>query len=402
MKGPLLSWILLFLQWTWLCAAGREVRVSPALFVSYNLVPGLKPSVSHSEQLPFTEAEADVYLTRSLEQCLNDHYIFVRIPGLQVEDFQNFTVWHHLRNRLTQASTILSMPNVLDNRGVVMSPKDQHSVIHWDDLQRVLETHCHIDQYNVSHMDEEEVPNFMDTHKKLINIEAPQVLLYQKDTAKREKFLMKIDELIRRICMKFPSPRVGVVLAGTTSMEVDYSSISNREDVVEYHHIPDDPKVLSVSLREKVKTSKRFIFPDITVFDKTRYHEFERNEFGETHRLSDLKDKQWAKDGDKNPVDVEDDTWLERKKKVIVKEQSLYRYGEDETFHSALEDKQFVVDNAVWIACGVVLFFCFLALDFIKLVGKEVCKIIRGNEAAKTKEPVESKQSKPLNTRKLD
>lgn len=195
--------------------------------------------------------------------------------------------------------------------------------------------------------------------------------------------------------MKFPSPKVSVVLASTTPTEVDYNSIANREEVVEYYQIPDDPKVLSVSLREQVKTSKRFIFPDITVFDKTRYHEFERNEIGDTHRLSDLKDKEWAKDGGKNPVEVEDDTWLERKEKTVEKGESLYKFGEDDDFHSALEDKQFVVDNAIWIACGIVLFLCFIALDFIKLIGRKVYELMSSKKSQipkKAKEQVRTKK----------
>lgn len=391
----MLWFVWLFLQWIVLCAANGEVSVAPVLFVSHNLIPGLKPSVSHSEQLPFTEAEANVYLTRAFEQCLNDHYIFVKIPGMRVEDFQNFTAWHHLRNRMTKASTILTMPNVLANE-----EKEQHSVVHWDELQRVLEMQCHIDQYDVEQMNEDEVPNFFDTKKKLINIEIPQVLLYQKDPFERQKFLTKVDELIRRICMKFPSPKVSVVLASTTPTEIDHDTIANREDLVEYYQIPDDPKVLSVSLREQVKTSKRFIFPDITVFDKTRYHEFERNELGDTHRLSDLKDKEWAKDGGKNPVEVEDDTWLERKEKKVVKGESMYRYGEDETFHSALEDKQFVVDNAVWVTCGVVLFLCFIALDFIKLIGRKVYELAKNKKSRSSKKA--KKQVKTKETPKLD
>lgn len=386
----ILSFVWLFLQWIEFCAADGEVSVAPVLFISHNLIPGLKHSVSHSEQLPFTEAEANVYLTRAFEQCLNDHYIFVKIPGLRVEDFQNFTAWHHMRNRMTKASTILAMPNVLEAEG-----EDQRSVVHWDELQKVLEMQCHIDQYDVEQMNEDEVPNFLDTKKKLINIEVPQVLLYQKDPSKREKFLAKVDELIRRICMKFPSPKVSVVLASTTPTEVDYNSIANREEVVEYYQIPDDPKVLSVSLREQVKTSKRFIFPDITVFDKTRYHEFERNEIGDTHRLSDLKDKEWAKDGGKNLVEVEDDTWLERKEKTVEKGESLYKFGEDDDFHSALEDKQFVVDNAIWIACGVVLFLCFIALDFIKLIGRKVYELMSSKKSQipkKAKEQVRTKK----------
>lgn len=356
----------------------EQTYAAPALFISYNLVPGMKPSVSHNEQLPFTEYESDALLSRALEQCLNDHYIFVKIPGLDVTDFQNFTAWQNLRNRMTQASTILSMPNIVnhvDKKSAEESNINMHSTINWNGLEKILKTQCRVDVYNVEEMEADAVPNFMDVNKKLINIEIPEALFYYKEKEDRDEFLIKVDDLIRRICMKFPSPKVGVILGSTTSSKVDYATLNRKDDVINFDQIPDDPKVLSVGLRDKVKRSTRFIFPDITVFDKSRYFEFERNNLGEHPRLSELKDKQWAKDGGKNVIDIEeDDTWLE-KKKLINTDEKLYRFGEDESFNSALQNKQFVVDNALWIAGGVLLFLLFMAWDFLKLVGRFVYKL---------------------------
>lgn len=360
-----------------LCAAENDVLSAPALFMSYNLVPKLKSSLTHNEQLPFTESEVNNILKDALKQCLNDHYIFVQIPGLKVSDFQNFTVWHHLRLRSSQSSTLLSMPHIIDSQGLESQEffgdfgnVGMHSVINWNKLRDVLKSNCHIDEYDVENMDSEEVPNFIDANKKLINIEVPEALLYFNETEERQQFLLKVDELIRKICMKFPSPRVGVILASTTSNPADHRYLLNREDNIQFDQIPDDPKVLSRGLMEKVRKSTRFIFPDITVFDKSRYYEYERNEKWERPRLSDLKDKQWAKDGDKNVVDMdEDDTWLERKEKKIIKDENLYKYGENEDrFKSVFEDRQFIIDNAFWIAGGVLLLVAFITWDFVKFL----------------------------------
>lgn len=374
--------ISLFLgQLLTLCAAENDVLTAPALFMSYNLVPKLKSSLTHNEQLPFTESEVNNILKDALKNCLNDHYIFVQIPGLKVSDFQNFTVWHHLRLRASKSSTLLPMPHIIDSYGFGSQESigdfgnvGMHSVINWNKLRDVLKSNCHIDEYNVENMDSEEVPNFIDANKKLINIEIPEALLYFNETDDRQRFLLKVDELIRKICMKFPSPRVGVILASTTSNPADHRYLLNREENIQFDQIPDDPKVLSRGLMEKVRKSTRFIFPDITIFDKSRYYEYERNEKWERHRLSDLKDKQWAKDGDKNVVDMdEDDTWLEKKQKKIIKNEKLYKYDEDkDTFKSVFEDRQFIIDNAFWIAGGVLLLVAFITWDLVKILFKTI------------------------------
>lgn len=381
-----------------LCAAENDVLSAPALFMSYNLVPKLKSSLTHNEQLPFTESEVNNILKDALKQCLNDHYIFVQIPGLKVSDFQNFTVWHHLRLRSSQSSTLLSMPHIIDSQGLESQEffgdfgnVGMHSVINWNKLRNVLKSNCHIDEYDVENMDSEEVPNFIDANKKLINIEVPEALLYFNETDERQQFLLKVDELIRKICMKFPSPRVGVILASTTSNPADHRYLLNREDNIQFDQIPDDPKVLSRGLMEKVRKSTRFIFPDITVFDKSRYYEYERNEKWERPRLSDLKDKQWAKDGDKNVVDMdEDDTWLERKEKKIIKDENLYKYGENEDrFKSVFEDRQFIIDNAFWIAGGVLLLIAFITWDFVKFLLRTIFLFV--NKIAPKKDTTNNK-----------
>jgi hypothetical protein len=366
-------------------ALGSEttVRTVPAIMASFNLIPGLKPSIPHSEQLPFTENEANVYLTRSIEQCLSDHYIFVQIPGLKVEDFQNFTVWPNFRNRLIEASTILSMPNIIKS-------SDDNDIINWKHLDSVLETECRVVKYTVNDMNHDEVPKIIHTNKVLIEVNVFEELVYETDIANRESFLMEIDELIRNICKKLPTRKISVILGGTTSNEIDLEIINNKNDVIEYSEIPDDPKVLSVELREKVKSSKSFIFPDITVFDKRRYFEYEKNDTGNRKRLSDLKDKEWAKDAEKNPdIPQEDDTWLKKKEKVIKKEDNLYKFGENEDFQSVFDNRQFIIDNALIIACGASLFVVFLAFDFIKLAFTFLKSFLKAKPAKKKTEKTE-------------
>ena len=80
----------------------------------------------------------------------------------------------------------------------------------------------------------------------------------------------------------------------------------------------------------------------------------------------------------------EDDTWLEKKDMKIKKEERLYRYGENEIFHSVFEDKQFITDNALWIVGGVFFVISFIAMDFVKLLLKAVMSM--GKRSATNKE----------------
>jgi hypothetical protein len=386
-------------------ALAASLATVPALFLSYHLIPGLKPSLTHSEQIPFTEHEANVYLTRALEACNSEHYIFVKVPGLKVEDFQQFPRWHNLRSRLSAASTFLSMPNIISDHGFLMPGKHgANSAVHWNALQETLELNCQVRSYEVNSMDPEEVPRIIHTEKTLVEINAANFLIDLEEQEQRGEFITRIDELIRRICQKFPTPYVSVLIAGTVPGGQDKKTLYNQEDVITFDKIPDDPRVLTVEMREQVKTSKRFIFPDVTVFDKSRYFEHERNDNGERHRLGDLKDNEWAKDVGKektNPddIDVVDDTWLEKKTKKIVKDPKEMRYGEDEEFHSAFESKQFIKDNAVAIACCFLFLFTFVLLDVLRLVLRVTFAFLKrffSSNAAKSKKraPLKVKNTK--------
>lgn len=358
------------------------INTVPAFFFSYSLIAGLKPSLVHNEQIPFTDNEANLLLSRALEHCSSDRYLFVKIPGLRVDDFQNFATWHNVRRHLTKASTFLSMPNIVDQH---KNHDTSDSLIDWGKLEHILKTECHVERTDVNHMDPEEYPKYIDTQNRLIVINASDDLTRIDDIEEREMFLDEVNTLIQQISKKFPSHRISMLIGGTTSTETDYNIISDKSDIVRFEDLPDDPNDLSAVLREKTKISNRFIFPDITVFDKTRYFEIERNDIGERHMLSDLKENQWAKDVGKDPKDVEkspkhvsDDTWLSRKDKVIKKEKSLYKFGENEIFHSVFENRQFLIDNALWLVPGVLFLVLFIAIDCIKLIFRATYRISKG------------------------
>lgn len=322
-------------------ATASILRTTPALFVSYKLIPGLTPSLPHSNQLPFTQNEAAVLLTRALEACNSEHYIFIKARGLSVDDFHKFSEWHFLREKMSTASTHLVMPHILDAKD---TPINSDDIIPWEKLEETVLRDCNALKYVVDNMDAEGFPKIQHTNKILVEVKVPR------------QRIGEIDELIRGILKKLPTANVGILLAGTQSNEVD-ESIFNDE-VIKITDLPDDPKILSPSLQEDSIKSKRYIFPDLTVFDKSRGYEYERNSIGERRPLSDLKDGEYAKDAE----GFVDDTWLEKKVKKI----HGGKFGEEEEFVSVFNNKEFVKENAVIIASTFVLIFGILFSEVIR------------------------------------
>lgn len=333
-------------------ATASILRTTPAILVSHKLIPGLRPSLPHSEQLPFTLNEAETLLTRALESCSNEHYIFIKAEGLSVNDFQDFTAWHLMRDRMSKASTLLTMPHILDPKGILINFDD---ILPLEKLEDTLLTECKAIKYELKHLDVENFPKIQHTDKILIEITVP----HQR--------IREIDGLVRDLARKLPTPHIAVLLAGTHSNVVEKSIFENP--VIEINNLPDDPKALPVSTRQEAMKSERYIFPDITVFDKSRGYEYERNNIGERRPLSDLKDGEYAKDAE----GFVDDSWLEKK----VKQSKRGKFGEEEEeFVSVFKNQEFVKDNALVIAS---MFVVVVGLVFFETL-RGFVRIIRGKQ----------------------
>ncbi|QPG73483.1 hypothetical protein FOA43_000794 [Brettanomyces nanus] len=323
--------------------------VFPSLFFSYKLVPGLRVSVDHSDQMPFSLPEAESLLTRAFEQCLSNGYIIANVPGLKLEDFASFDSFQHIRDQMTKSSTILSMPNVLSN--------SEGDTLDLNRFESVLSVHCNARMHYIDGVDEDQIPRYRDTRTRVIRVDFPALSSNATDE-NRNKRLQNYDEMIMKIIREMPTPSISVLFTTNTTKEIDIDEITDKNSIIRENEIPANPKVISLDMRNKVRTSKRMIFPDITVFDKSRYFEYERNEKGERGGL----DKDTAKKQSK------DDTWLKRKKKKIVKNKSLYRFGEDDKkTTSALANQDFVHDNALLIVCMAGIFAFIVFFDVVKI-----------------------------------
>ncbi|VEU21540.1 DEKNAAC102297 [Brettanomyces naardenensis] len=297
--------------------------------------------------MPFGLDEAELLISRSLEECLSHAYIIAVVPGLKIEDFSNFDVFENVRDMMTKSSTVLSMPNILsDGSGTTLGIEQ---------FENILKVHCNAKEITVNGVDEGQVPYYIDTRTRLIRVDFPP--LGNTSEARRER-LRNYDLMIKKISRELPSPNIAVLFTTNTTSEADMNDIADEKEIIKENEIPDNPKILNVNLRGKIRSSRRMIFPDITVFDKSRYYEWERNK------------KRGLEDASKETERArEDETWLKKKKKKIVKSSSLYRFGEDgKDVTSALFNRDFLHDNALLILCVLSLFFMIIFFDTLKLL----------------------------------
>ncbi|GMG24806.1 unnamed protein product [Ambrosiozyma monospora] len=363
------------------------INSSPAILYHHQLVPGLKKSLIHSEQLPFSKEEAHQIITSTFEQCLSDVYVIVNIPGLRLDDFHHFQSFPFLRESMTKASTLVSMPNILFE-------DDEH--LELDDYTNLLRIHCKVIVKEVNNDDPDESGHYTDTRARLFKLNLIGLHSFMTEDQRIDK-LLEYDELLREVLRKTPSPNNAVLFTTTTTTEVsNLDELQDPKNIIQPNQIPHDPKQITPEFKHQVRHSMNSIFPDITIFDKTRYFEYERNPTQERSLLKnrDIPDGMWAKDAIKvEPADKKDDTWNERKVKKIVKESKLYKYGEETAQVPAFTDNaQYLFDNAALILLGISVILCILLKDVLYLIFKGLKGLVsQSNNTAKS---VSSKTAK--------
>ncbi|GME76412.1 unnamed protein product [Ambrosiozyma monospora] len=341
------------------------INSSPAILYNHQLVPGLKKSLIHSEQLPFSKEEAHQIITSTFEQCLSDVYVIVNIPGLRLDDFHHFQSFPFLRESMTKASTLVSMPNILFE-------DDEH--LELDDYVKTLRIHCKVLVKEVNNDDPAESGHYTDTRARLFKLNLIGLHSFMTEDQRIDK-LLEYDELLKEVLRKTPSPNNAVLFTTTTTTEVsNLDELNDPNNIIHSNQIPNDPKQITPGFKHQLRHSMNSIFPDITILDKTRYFEYERNPTQERNLLKnrDIPDGMWAKDAVKvEPANKEDDTWNEKKVKKIVKEEKLYKYGEETKHVPAFTDNaQYLFDNAALTLLGVSVILCILLKDVLVLIFK--------------------------------
>lgn len=320
-----------------------------------------------------------------LNNCLSDAYIIVKVPGLILEDFQEWKGWEWSRRIMSKASTIVSIGRVINPEGLELKQ-----------LEKSLRINCDISKIEITAMEEPDVAKYADTKSRLIDVSIPADVLYAKPgSEERVEQLMKIDDLIYKVAKKLPTPNIFILITSTTPEEFKQDDLK-KDFYLTFDEVPEDPRMVLPSLKERAKRSKRWIWPDITVFDRSRWFGFERNI--KVERNIEKED--------------EDDTWLSQKTKDN-KFHGNYRFDSDfdiddtdvekklpNIFIMGVDtgvkfDKQFIVENALLIAISIGLVILVIFVDLFKLLAYKVVGLFKTNK--KTKKPnkeVEDKKTK--------
>ena len=205
---------------------------------------------------------------------------------------------------------------------------------------------------------------YIDTRRRLIKISFPELSTNSTLEARLSK-LEEYDSMLKEIYRILPTPNAVLLFTTNTSSPIDLSEISNKDTVIEENEIPESPKMIGLSIQRKMKNSKRMIFPDITVFDKSRYYDYERNE----NTNQDIYVKRKTPNNDK--------TWLSKKKKVVKKDPSMYRFGEENKNPSSVFlNAKFIHDNALLIFCAIFGFGLIVFGDIIRIALRFISRLL--------------------------
>lgn len=239
-----------------------SVSSFPALFFSELLIPGLRSKYHKSDNI-YTKKEVMSQLKLSIDQCSSDEYFIINQPGLQLQDFAKFQNFGFLRAYMSKASSIQSVPNVLTN---------DEEALDLDFLNEYIERKCEAQTYKVVNDQQDEVPHYIDTKKRVIQIDFSDL---PREEPERSEVLAAHDEVLKQILQRLPSPHYFILL--TTNRVRAYNYSSNKKLNI-YEEFPEElDSVDRLTEKQRKLLFENSIFPDITIFDKTRTLEVERN-----------------------------------------------------------------------------------------------------------------------------
>lgn len=305
-------------------------------------------------QVPMSAKDALTATESILSQCLSDAFVIIQVPGLELADLQEWPSWHSSRMIMSKASTIVSLAHMTESESFDLKL-----------LEKTLRANCGVSKIEIDSMDEPHNAKYEDSKPRLLDVKIPEDLLYEKPgSEQRAEQLLKIDELVYDIVKKLPSPNIFIMIISDTPEEYDEEELK-KDLYIGFDELPEDPRQILPGFKERAKKSKRWIWPDITIFDRSRWFGFERNEAKE-RKIENKED---------------DDTWLEYKKKEIIF-QGNNRFDTIEKENQGDKplpnlvflgvdtglkiDKQLIVDNSLLILLSACLIFLIIFVDLVK------------------------------------
>lgn len=214
-------WFLLTLGWC--------LQAAPVLLASHRVVPRLK----HELQLPETDVQSlhDVtnMLRRLVTECLLDIYLLVNVPGLEHSDLidAKHHLWPNLLRYLHMASTVVAVPWMEDTLELRY-------------LETYIQKTCKADAAHVASLDD--VADYIDTRTRVFRLEHNPLPV----GAGRDECLKRVDESIRDMLRKAPSPHYTILVTSDVPLAVHPLPAGALDDMPDYfipfYGIVGDPR----------------------------------------------------------------------------------------------------------------------------------------------------------------
>lgn len=206
------------------------LQAVPFLLASHKLVRGLKDEILQ----PNTQSQDPVQVTnlvkKAVTECSLDAYILVNVPGLTYSDMlaSKKNEWRHTQNYLHMASSLVALPWV-------------EGTLDLGFLEEYVVRTCKAESIRVFGS-EDDLAQYIDTRKRVIRVEANPI----PDGPERNQALADVDDLIRKILRKVPSPHYMLLITADEPKgvhPVPEIAIANMPELFEiFHDVVNDPR----------------------------------------------------------------------------------------------------------------------------------------------------------------
>ncbi|CAH6720291.1 protein Big1p [[Candida] jaroonii] len=180
-------------------------HASPLVVSSHKLVKGLKTFLPEPISRHDVEDVTNM-LKHLITECSSDEYVILDIPGLRYDDLNDKKRenWPFLSKYLSIASSDVGLPFV---NGVIDLNFIKDYIVHNCDAELLT-----------ANVEDENSINYIDTRTKVIYMKFND--LNEEDKFIRTDQIFKIDEFVRRIIRKLPSPHYSIILTSSKTSEI--------------------------------------------------------------------------------------------------------------------------------------------------------------------------------------
>ncbi|RKP31842.1 BIG1-domain-containing protein [Metschnikowia bicuspidata] len=222
------------------------LQAVPVLLASHKLVPGLRDECQRPNTKTLLVQDVTHMIKKLVTECSSDVYLLVNAPGLTNADMLSAKKdnWPQLHKYLYMSSSVVGLPWM-------------EGMLDYDYLSQYIIKTCQAEAVLV-HSSEEEVEHYIDTRKRVIRVEFDPVPSIQPA---RDRVVHEIDDLIRKILRKLPSPHYTILISSSTVLPVHpipQEVLDNNPELFEvFHHIINDPS------REVERERNNYLYKDV-------------------------------------------------------------------------------------------------------------------------------------------